>query len=241
MRPEWREGLPMKIKGSTVLVTGANRGLGRAFTEALLAAGAAKVIGGARDPASITVPGVVPVQLDVTDPASVAAAARAHGEVDIVINNAGISEKIGGLLDPTGRGTLDRQLATNLFGVLNVSQGFAPSVRARHGAIVNVLSALSWISLPDSGAYSITKAAAWALTNGLRHELRADGVQVLGVHVGYIDTDMVRQVTAPKTSPQDVVAAVLAALENGEEEVLVDETARQVKAGFGAPRPAYLG
>lgn len=231
----------MKIKGSTVVVTGANRGLGRAFTEALLAAGAAKVLAGARDPATVDVPGAIPVRLDVTDPDSIAAVAREHGDVDLVINNAGISEKLGGLLDPTGRGSLDRQLATNLFGVLNVSQGFAASVRAKHGAIVNVLSALSWISLPDSSSYSVTKAAAWALTNGLRNELRADGVQVLGVHVGYIDTDMVRQVTAAKTAPRDVVAAVLKALENGDEEVLVDDTARQVKAGFGAARPAYLG
>jgi len=231
----------MQIKGKNVLVTGANRGLGRTFAQTLLKLGAAKVYAGARDPSTVDLPGAIPVRLDVTDPATIAEAARAHPDVDIVINNAGISEPKVSLLDDGARPALDVQLATNLFGVLSVSQAFAPSLRKRHGAVVNVLSALSWISLPTSLVYSITKAAAWALTNGLRTELHTDGVQVLGVHVGYIDTDMVKNVTAPKTSPQVVVDAVLKALEAGEEEVLVDDTARQVKAGFNAPRPAYLG
>jgi NAD(P)-dependent dehydrogenase (short-subunit alcohol dehydrogenase family) len=235
------EGTIVEIKGKNILVTGANRGLGRTFAQTLLQLGAAKVYAGARDPSSVDLPGAIAVKLDVTDPATIAEAARAHPDVDIVINNAGVAEPKVSLLDEGARTALDTQLSTNLFGVLAVSQAFAPSLRKRRGALVNVLSALSWISLPSSEIYSITKAAAWALTNGLRSELHPDGVQVLGVHVGYIDTDMVKNVTAPKVAPQAVVDAVLKALEAGEEEVLVDDTARQVKAGMQAPRPAYLG
>jgi NAD(P)-dependent dehydrogenase (short-subunit alcohol dehydrogenase family) len=232
----------MKIQGSTVFITGANRGLGLAFAKAVLAAGARKVYAAARDPSTVTLPGVVPVKLDVTNPQDVAAAAKLAADVDIVINNAGIT---GGtpLLDAAdGEGNLRRIMETNLYGVYAVSAAFAPVLKKNGGgALVNMLSALSWLSLDSTSAYSVTKAAAWALTNSLRIELRAQGTQVLGIHAGYIDTDMVSHVDAPKTSPADIAARTLEALERGDAEVLADDTARHVKAGFGATPAAYLG
>lgn len=232
----------MKIQGSTVFITGANRGLGLAFAKAALAAGARKVYAAARDPSTVTLPGVVPVKLDVTNPQDVAAAAKLAADVDIVINNAGIT---GGtpLLDAAdGEGNLRRIMETNLYGVYAVSAAFAPVLKKNGGgALVNMLSALSWLSLDSTSAYSVTKAAAWALTNSLRIELRAQGTQVLGIHAGYIDTDMVSHVDAPKTSPADIAARTLEALERGDAEVLADDTAKHVKAGFGATPAAYLG
>lgn len=232
----------MKIQGSTVLVTGANRGLGLAFAKALLAAGAAKVYAGARDPATVTLPGVVPIKLDVTNAQDVAAAAALASDVDIVINNAGI---IGGtpLLDAKdGDNNLRRIMETNVYGIHTMSVAFAPVLKKNGGgALVNMLSALSWLSLESSGAYSVSKAAAWALTNGLRNELRGQGTQVLGIHAGYIDTDMVSHVEAPKTSPTDIAKRTLEALERGDAEVLADDTSKQVKAGFNATPSVYLG
>jgi NAD(P)-dependent dehydrogenase (short-subunit alcohol dehydrogenase family) len=232
----------MKIQGSTVLVTGANRGLGLAFAKALLAAGARKVYAGARDPSTVTLPGVVPVKLDVTNPQDVAAAAALANDVDIVINNAGIT---GGtpLLDAKeGDKNLRRIMETNVYGIHNMSVAFAPVLKKNGGgALVNMLSALSWISLDTTSAYSVSKAAAWALTNSLRNELRGQGTQVLGIHAGYIDTDMVSHVDAPKSSPADIVSRTLEALERGDAEVLADDTSKQVKAGFGASPAAYLG
>lgn len=232
----------MKIQGSTVFITGANRGLGLAFAKAVLAAGARKVYAAARDPSTVTLPGVVPVKLDVTNPQDVAAAAKLATDVDIVINNAGIT---GGtpLLDAAdGESNLRRIMETNLYGVYAVSAAFAPVLKKNGGgALVNMLSALSWLSLESTGAYSVTKAAAWSLTNSLRNELRPQGTQVLGIHAGYIDTDMVSHVDAPKASPADIAARTLEALERGDAEVLADDTAKQVKAGFGATPAAYLG
>ena len=232
----------MNIQGSIALVTGANRGLGLAYAKALLAAGASKVYAGARDPSTVTLPGVVPVKLDVTNPQDVAAAAALCSEVNLVINNAGIS---GGafLLDAAdGEATLRRLLETNLHGIHAMAVAFAPVLKANGGgALLNMLSALSWLSLESTSAYSVSKAAAWALTNGLRNELRAQGTQVLGVHAGYIDTDMVSHIDAPKSSPVDIAARTLEALAKGESEVLADETSRQVKAGFGATPAVYLG
>ncbi|HIV69846.1 MAG TPA: SDR family oxidoreductase [Candidatus Aquabacterium excrementipullorum] len=231
----------MKIQNSVALVTGANRGLGLSFAKALLAAGARKVYAAARDPASVTLPGVVPIALDVTNADQIAAVARELGDVTLLINNAGISRSSGFL----GEGTLEAlraELDTNVFGPLLTSRAFAP-VLARHGggAIVNVLSALSWVNMPAFGTYSATKAAAWSLTNGLRHELRAQGTQVLGLHVAFMDTDMARGAQGPKTHPDDVAAQVLAALEAGREEVLADAITRQVKQGLAAEPGVYLG
>jgi NAD(P)-dependent dehydrogenase (short-subunit alcohol dehydrogenase family) len=231
----------MKIQGSTVLITGANRGLGLAFAKAFLAAGAKKVYAGARDPATVTLPGVVPVKLDVTNPQDAAAAAAFAADVDIVVNNAGING-LPSVLDAEADSNLRRIMETNVYGILHVSQAFAPVLKKNGGgALVNMLSALSWLSLPTTGAYSVSKAAAWALTNSQRGELREQGTQVLGIHAGYIDTDMVAHVDAPKTSPTDIAQRTLEALERGESEVLADDTSKQVKAGFNATPAAYLG
>jgi NAD(P)-dependent dehydrogenase (short-subunit alcohol dehydrogenase family) len=203
-------------------------------------AGARKVYAGARDPASVKEPGLEAIRLDVTDPRSVAEAAARCTDVSIVINNAGILRP-GALLGDGGLATIREQLETNFYGALSVSEAFAPVLAANGGgALVNMLSALSWISLPNSGAYSISKAAAWALTNGLRNELRAQGTLVVGVHAGYIDTDMAAKVTAPKTKPEVIAQRTLEAIIAGREEVLADEVSQQLKAGFAADPPAYV-
>jgi len=230
----------MKIEGSIALVTGANRGLGLAFARALRDAGARKVYAGARDPASVKEPGLEAIRLDVTDPRSIAEAAARCTDVSIVINNAGILRP-GALLGDGGLATIREQLETNFYGAFAMSEAFAPVLAANGGgALVNMLSALSWLSLPNSGAYSISKAAAWALTNGLRQELRAQHTLVIGVHAGYIDTDMVATVTAPKTKPEVIAQRTLEAIASGREEVLADDVSQQVKAGFAADPPAYV-
>jgi NAD(P)-dependent dehydrogenase (short-subunit alcohol dehydrogenase family) len=232
----------MKIKNSTAFVTGANRGLGLAYAKALLAAGAGKVYAGARDPSSVpSLEGLVPVRLDVNSASDIAAAVAQCGDVNLLINNAGISGNEP-LLGENGVDNLGKLLDTNVHGVFAMSRAFAPVLRANGGgALVNMLSALSWVSLPTTSAYSVSKAAAWALTNSLRNELRGQGTQVVGVHAGYIDTDMTKHVDSPKMRPEDIAKAVIDGIEAGDSEVLADDTAKQVKAGFGAMPPIYLG
>lgn len=224
----------MKLQNSTVLITGANRGLGRAFAEALLARGAHKIYAAARDVASVDLPGVVPIQLDVTRSETLDAALDSLGDVSFVINNAGISRG-GGVLAARPLARAREEIETNYLGPLALSAALAP-VLAKNGggAILNVLSVLSWVALPHSTTYSASKAAAWALTNGLRIELAGQHTQVTGLHVGYIDTDMVREVNAPKVSAAEVARIGLDAVEAGQDEVLVDELSRQVKAGLSA-------
>lgn len=230
----------MNIRNAVVLVTGANRGLGAEFARQALARGAKKVYAAARDPASVTLEGVVPVRLDVTDPAAVEALAGALGDVELVINNAGVANT-GDILGAEGGDALRWMMETNVFGVLSMSRHFAPVLgRNGGGAFVNVLSVASWKSSPVLAAYAVTKAAAWNLTNGVRDALRAQGAQVLGVHVGLIDTDLTRGFDLPKLSPATVVERTFAALEAGAAEVLVDETTRAVKQGLNAEQPLYL-
>lgn len=230
----------MKIQSSVALVTGANRGLGLAFTQALLAAGAGKVYAAARDPASVKQAGVVPVRLDVTNPEEVAAIAAELNDVTLVINNAGIIRG-SGFLGEKGVEAVRAEFETNFFGPVHVGRAFAP-VLARNGggAIVNVLSALSWVAFPSSSTYSASKAAAWAFSNGLRNELRGQGTQVLALHVGYMDTDMVREVAAPKSKPEDVARQTLEALEAGKSEILADEVSRRIKQNLSAEPGVYL-
>ena len=230
----------MKIQNSVALVTGANRGLGLAFTQALLAGGARKVYAAARDPASVKQAGVVPVRLDVTNAEQVAATAAELGDVTLVINNAGIIRG-SGFLGEKGVEAVRAELETNFFGPVNVSRAFAP-ILARNGggAIVNVLSALSWVAFPSSSTYSASKAAAWSFSNGLRNELRSQGTQVLALHVGYMDTDMVREVAAPKSKPEDVARQTLEALEAGKSEILADEVSRRIKQNLSAEPGVYL-
>lgn len=229
----------MKVQNATVLITGANRGLGAEFARQALVRGARKVYAAARDPSTISLPGLVPVRLDVTDARQAAALAAELGDVDLLINNAGVANT-GSVLDAEGLDSLRWMLETNVFGLLNVSRGFAPVLaRQGGGAVVNVLSVASWVSNPVLATYGVTKAAAWSATNALRDALRAQGTQVLGVHVGLIDTDLTRGFDAPKLTPQAVVERVFAALEAGDSEVLVDELTRAVKRGLSAEPGIY--
>ena len=231
----------MIIQSSVALVTGANRGLGLAFARELLARGARKVYAAAREPASVTLPGVVPVRLDVTQPDQLEALARDAGDVSLLVNNAGIIRS-GSLLGADALSAAREELETNYIGPLATSRAFAPKLAANGGgAIINVLSVLSWVALPGTGTYSASKAAAWALTNGLRNELRAQNTRVLGLHVGYIDTDMVRAIEAAKSAPEDVVRKTLDALEAGQDEILADDVSRRVKSGLSAQPGVYLG
>jgi NAD(P)-dependent dehydrogenase (short-subunit alcohol dehydrogenase family) len=220
----------MKIDGSTVLVTGAGRGLGRRFAEQLVARGAT-VYGGARDPGAIDVPGVVPVALDITDPRSVAAAVEATDGVSLVINNAGSST--GASLTDGSLDAIRLEMETHFFGTLAVSRAFAPQLaRNGGGAILNVLSVLSWLSLPGASAYSAAKSAEWSLTNALRNELASQGTRVAALHVGYMDTEMAASVTGPKSDPAAVAALALDGLEAGATEIIADETTRVTRANL---------
>ncbi|MBB3225171.1 SDR family oxidoreductase [Pseudoduganella umbonata] len=230
----------MKVNDSIALVTGANRGMGRAWAAALLQAGACKVYAAARDPATVDLPGAIPIRLDITDAAQVAAAARECADVTLLVNNAGIARG-GELLAADGDDVLRHELETNLFGTLAMCRAFAPVLGANGGgALINVLSVLSWISLPGAGPYCVAKAASWSMTNGIRHALRAQGTQVLGVHVGFMETNMTAHVPGPKAAPADVVRQALAALEAGAAEILADDLTRQVKRGLSADPGAYL-
>ncbi|WP_433693735.1 SDR family oxidoreductase [Herbaspirillum seropedicae] len=230
----------MKIADSTVLVTGANRGIGLAFTKAFLARGARKVYAAARDPSSISSPGVTPLKLDVTSPADVEAAARMASDVSIVVNNAGIAA-IGGFLAEDAEALLRRHFETNVFGVLRVSRAFAPALaRNGGGALLNVASVGSWLSFPMLATYATSKAAVWSLSNGLRNELRGQGTQVMSLHMGFVDTDLTKDFDAQKSSPQEIVDYALDALEAGAEEALADELTRQVQGSLSAEHPIYL-
>ncbi|MCH1992488.1 SDR family oxidoreductase [Achromobacter xylosoxidans] len=230
----------MELKNATVLITGANRGIGLAFAREALALGARKVYAGARDPASISLPGLQAIKLDVTSDEDVAAAAALAKDVTLVINNAGIAAT-GGFLADDSIESARRHLETNLLGPLRVAQAFAPVLAANGGgALLNVLSIASWINRPLLGVYGMSKSAAWALTNGLRHELREQGTQVLGLHMGFVDTDLTRGLDAPKSTPESVVRQAFDALEAGAEEVLADDATRQVKQGLAAEPPVYL-
>lgn len=232
----------MQLKNAVVFITGANRGLGLAFAEAALAAGAAKVYTAARDPAAVTLPGVVPVALDVTDAAQVAHAAGRCTDVSLLINNAGISRQGSLLAAADGFAAARAELETNFFGPWALTRAFAPVLAANGGgAVLNVLSVLSWLTLPAVATYSASKAAAWSLSNGLRNELKAQGTQVTSLHVGYMDTDMTRGLEGPKAAPAEVARLALQGVEAGAFEVLADDISRQVKHSLSTRAPAYAG
>lgn len=220
------------INGAVAVVTGGQRGLGRAFVAELLERGASKIYATARRPTTSDDPRIVPVALDVTDPASVAALADQAGDATIVINNAGVGG--AGPLLSAGIEEIKEVFETNLFGAIRVAQAFAP-ILARNGggALVDIHSALSWIA--GAGAYGASKAAFWSATNSLRLELAPQGTNVIGVHLGYADTDLTATVTAPKLDPADVARAVADGIELGVNEVLVDDVSRHFKQALAGP------
>jgi NAD(P)-dependent dehydrogenase (short-subunit alcohol dehydrogenase family) len=230
----------MKVAGSIALVTGANRGLGLAFARALLEMGAVKVYSAARRPEAVTLGGVVPLKLDVTRDEDVSAAVSIAGDIDLLVNNAGIARQ-GGFLGEGAVEAAREQYEVNFVGPLRMARAFAP-VLARNGggAIVNVLSVASWMNGPMLATYGASKSAAWALTNGLRIELAGQGTQVVGLHAGFIDTDLTRGIDAPKASPEEIARTTLEALERGEGQVLADEISRRVHRGLSADHPAYF-
>ena len=215
------------IEGAVALVTGGNRGFGRATVRELLDPGAAKVYATSRSPQSPQDARIVPLVLDVADDRSVAAAARAADDVSIVVNNAGVL-----LRTPVLEAPLDDirvELETNLFGIIRVARAFAPALgRHPRSAMVNVLSVLSWLTF--GGGYEISKAAAWSATNSLRVRLHGQGTTVTALHIAYMDTDMTSGLDVPKVDPREVARQTAEAILAGEFEVLADETTRAVKS-----------
>jgi NAD(P)-dependent dehydrogenase (short-subunit alcohol dehydrogenase family) len=222
----------MKIGGSVALVTGANRGLGRAYARELVRRGAAKVYGAARQPAQVTEPGVTPVGLDITDPERVARVAAECADVSLLVNNAGVM-KASTFIGAPSLDAARAEMETNYFGTLRMCRAFAPVLAASGGgAIVNMLSITSFYTNPFNASYGASKAAEWSLTNGVRLELHHQGTLVVAVHAGFIDTDMAALVDAPKISPESVARQAFDAVEAGQVEVLADERTRTVKASL---------
>ena len=218
-----------QIEGAAALVTGGNRGFGRAMVQELLGRGATKVYATSRSPQPQTDGRIVPLVLDVTDDDSVAAAARAAADVSIVVSNAGILLRTPVLEAPLA--DIRAELETNLFGVIRVARAFAP-VLAGHpsSSLVNVLSVLSWLAL--GGGYEVSKAAAWSATNSMRIQLRDEGTTVTALHVAYMDTDLTAGLDVPKADPREVARQTAEAILAGEFEVLADDTTRSVKSGL---------
>jgi NAD(P)-dependent dehydrogenase (short-subunit alcohol dehydrogenase family) len=220
----------MKISGSVVLITGANRGVGRVYARELVARGTAKVYGAARDPAAVTEPGVIPIALDITDPGRVAHVAAQCTDVSLLVNNAGVL-KYSTFIGAPSLDAARLEMETNYFGTLSMCRAFAPVLAGNGGgAIVNMLSVSSFYTNPFDASYGASKAAAWSLTNGVRLELHHQGTLVVAVHASFIDTDMAALTDEPKDSPESVVEQALDAVEAGQVEVLADERTRTVKA-----------
>ncbi|MER5587474.1 SDR family oxidoreductase [Streptomyces asoensis] len=227
----------MDLKNAVAVVTGANRGLGRHLAAQLVERGA-KVYGAARRPETVDVPGAVPLRLDVTDEASIREAARVASDVTLLINNAGVST--GATLMGGAVAEVRREMETNFFGPLAATRTFAPVIEGNGGgAVLNVLSALSWYHPAGLGSYSASKAAAWALSDATREELAPRRITVSALHVGYMDTDMAAGVPADqKVAAADVAAQALYGIETGLPEILADETSRYVKQSLSAaPQP----
>jgi NAD(P)-dependent dehydrogenase (short-subunit alcohol dehydrogenase family) len=220
----------MDIASTTALVTGANRGFGRHLAGELLARGAT-VYAGARDPETIDLPGAKRLAIDITDQASIAAAAAGTGDVTLLINNAGSSS--GADLLTGDFDAIRLELDTHFFGTLSVVRAFAPQIAANGGgSILNILSALSWLSFPEIGAYCAAKAAEWSMTNALRQQLAEQHIRVAGLHVGYMDTEMTATITAPKSNPADIAQIAIDGLEADLYEILADGVSKHVQAGL---------
>ncbi|WP_329224862.1 SDR family oxidoreductase [Streptomyces canus] len=221
------------LDGAVVLVTGANGGLGTHFVHDALARGAAKVYATARSPRAWDDERIVPLTLDVTDPASIDAAVAAAPDVTVLINNAGAIPPNASLLDVT-EADIRANMETNFFGPVLLARAFAPILAATsESVLVDVHSVASWYAF--GGVYSASKAALWSATNSLRIELAPKGVHVTGVHMGYVDTPMAAHAEGPKLLPAELVTTVYDAVEAGEHEVLADELTVQVKSALSGP------
>jgi NAD(P)-dependent dehydrogenase (short-subunit alcohol dehydrogenase family) len=218
----------MEIGNCVALVTGANRGLGKSFAEALLAAGAAKVYAGARDISAVSDRRLVPVRLDVTAPGDIAAAAQMCADVNILINNAGVLLSSPMLADGS-EAAMRREMEVNVYGMLGMSRAFAP-VLARNGggAIANMLSVASWFVSPLIATYSASKHAALAVSDALRIELKAQGTHVVGIYAGFIDTDMAAHIDQPKVTPLQVAERALDGIRTGKDHVLADARSEEI-------------
>jgi len=215
----------MEIKGSTALVTGANRGIGRALVGALLNAGAAKVYAAARRIDTLEDfldnKRVLPVSVDVTDDKAIAALAERTRDVTLLVNNAGVLD-FGPVLDAPLT-AFERNFATNFYGVLAASRAFAPVIeRNGGGAIVNILTLVALASMPGLGVYNASKAAAWSLTQSLRASLAGRNIAVHGVFPGAVDTDMLAGVEMPKARPEEVATAIVAGVSQSREDIFPD-------------------
>ena len=230
----------MNVSDSIALVTGANRGIGRRFVLELLDRGASKVYATARRPETVDFDDarVVPLRLDLLDRGSIAAAAATAADVSLLVNNAGIST--GAALVTGDRDEIRREMDTHFWGTLDVIRAFSPVLAANGGgAIVNVLSALSWFSAPGAGAYAAAKAAEWNMTNGVRLELAQQGTFVQGVLLGAADTDIMAGYDGPMIDPRDVPRASLDGLAAGSIEVVVDDWTAMVKASLSGDPAAF--
>jgi NAD(P)-dependent dehydrogenase (short-subunit alcohol dehydrogenase family) len=232
-----------RIEGKSVLVTGANRGIGRAFVEQLLRDGAAKVYATARNTEALgdlVAAGrgrVVPVALDVTKPEMIEAVAAAHGDVALLINNAGVAA-FEGIIDAPSDQPARHEMETNYFGSFNMIRAFAPVLAANGGgAIVNLSSIAAHVNFPVLGSYSASKAALHSLTQGVRAELAAQGTLVVGVYPGPVDTDMAARFPMDKIAPDAVARRVLEGVEAGEEDIYPDPMSSEMRSGLlGDPK-----
>lgn len=230
----------MEISNQVALVTGANRGIGRQFVLELLERGATKVYATARRVETLEFddPRVVPLRLDLLDQESIAAAAAAAADVTLLVNNAGIST--GAALVTGELAEIQRELSTHFWGTLHTIRAFAPTLASNGGgAIVNILSALSWFATHGSSAYSAAKAAEWNMTNGVRLELAAQGTLVQGVLLGAADTDITANYDGPKIDPREVPRRSLDGLAGGSIEVIVDDWTAMVKASLAGDPAAF--
>jgi NAD(P)-dependent dehydrogenase (short-subunit alcohol dehydrogenase family) len=231
----------MKIQNSTVLVTGANRGIGKAYVEAFVAAGASRIYAAARSITSLdsvvalAPDRIVPMALDVTNPAQIEAAAQTASDITVLINNAGVIGS-GGLFIADSVKTAQWEMNTNFFGTLSMVRTFAPILKRNGGgAIVNLLSVVSVANAPVFSSYSASKAALNSLTQGIRAELASQGTQVIGVFPGPVDTAMAEGIEAEKAAPLDVAKATLDAIERSIDDVYPDSVSQSVFATISEP------
>lgn len=226
----------MQIKGKTAFVTGANGGIGAALVKELLQRGAAKVyaavrkVESAKSLSQLDADKVVVVSLDITDEKSVAAAATQCPDVDMLFNNAGCN-RLTGLMSPGAMEAARQELAINYFGTLAMCQAFAPLLKARGGGLIaNVCSIIGMVNLPANGTYCASKAAMHSMIQGVRAELSLQNIHVIGIYPGPVDTAMTAGQEIPKTSSQEVAAAICAGVEADEEDIFPDPMSKEVSA-----------